>query len=79
MKWWLKLIVMRTGSLYWKQGVGEYKNQNNNNNNNKNRKRDRGGGGAEMEGGLMGGQSGWGRVASEWVCFCMSAYVVLCL
>lgn len=30
----IKLIVMRTGSLYWKQGMGEYKKPNNNNNNN---------------------------------------------
>lgn len=51
----IKLIVMRTGSLYWKQGVGEYKNQNNNNNNNnKNRKRQTGGADGGVDGGAIG-------------------------
>lgn len=49
---------MRTGSLYWKQGVGEYKNQNNNNNNNNKTERETDGGRDRQRWGLMAGQSG---------------------
>lgn len=88
MKRWSKLIVMRTGSLYWKQGVGEYKKQNNNNNNNnKNRKRDRRGREgqrrAEMGGWWRGtrGEDRWGGVVSVWVfvLLCLSADVLCCV